>query len=218
MKLERCTCCIDKLILWCRMDNLDTGMLEELLSAVGEHLAEGGDSAAIVVVGGSTLALRGWVARTTQDVDVIAQARDEGDRFRLIAPEPLSVALREAVIRVARDYGLPPDWLNTVIGAQWDFGLPDGFAEELEWRHYGPLTVGFAGRQSLLALKLFAAVDRSRESVHFQDLVALAPSDPELEEAATWVRSQDSSEHFPTLVKEVVASVRHDLGRDGTAR
>lgn len=197
------------------MDILDSHMLDELLSAVGEHLTEGGDSAAIVVVGGSVLALMGWVERTTKDIDVIAQALDQGDRRRLIAADPLPDAMQQAVARVGRDYGLAADWLNTEIGAQWDFGLPDGFAEELEWREYGSLTVGFAGRQSLIALKLFATVDRSRESVHFQDLIALAPSDAELTDAADWVESQDAGEHFPALLKEVLENVRTSLGRDG---
>jgi hypothetical protein len=95
--------------------------------------------------------------------------------------------------------------------------LPPGFAEELEWRRYGSLTVGFAGRQSLIALKLFAAVDRNRESVHFQDLLALAPNGSELAEAARWVVSQDASEHFPALLKEVVENVQRGLERDGPA-
>ena len=197
------------------MDILGQNMLDELLSAVGEHLAEGGDSAGIVVVGGSTLALMGWVERTTKDVDVIAQATEQGGHRRLIAPDPLPDALRQAVARVSRDYGLASDWLNTEIGAQWDFGLPDGFADELEWREYGSLTVGFAGRRSLIALKLFATVDRSPQSVHFQDLIALAPSDAELIDAAGWVESQDAGEHFPALLKEVLRNVRTSLRRGG---
>ena len=200
------------------MDILGSETLEELLSAVGEHLAEGGDSAAIVVVGGSTLAVMGWVERTTKDVDVIAQAIRRGERRTLIAADPLPEALLRAVARVGRDYGLAADWLNTEIGAQWDFGLPEGFAEELEWRQYGSLTVGFAGRQSLIALKLFATVDRGRESVHFQDLIALAPSDAELVKASDWVVSQDAGEHFPALLKEVLRNVQHDVGRDRPPR
>ena len=61
------------------MANLDSQAVEELLSAVGAHLPEEGESAGIVVVGGSSMALRGWVERITQDVDVIAQAiRERG--------------------------------------------------------------------------------------------------------------------------------------------
>ena len=181
----RKTCIKSRFILISAMDNLDSASLEELLSALGAHLGAGGHTAAIVVVGGSSLSLMGWVERTTQDVDVIAQAsREEEGQRRLIAPDPLPVPLVAAIARVARDYGLPGHWMNTEIGAQWHLGLPPGFAEELEWRQYGALEVGFAGRQSLIALKLYAAVDRSPTSVHFQDLVALEPSVVELAQAA----------------------------------
>lgn len=108
---------------------------------------------------------------------------------------------------------MPEDWLNTAIGAQWDFGLPPGFADELTWRRYGALEVGFAGRSSLIALKLFATVDTSVTSVHFQDLVRLAPTDEELSEAAHWVEGQDAGPQFPNLVAEALQHVRHTLGR-----
>lgn len=198
------------------MDNLDSSAFEELLTAVGEHLAARGQSAAIVVVGGSALAMMGWVDRTTEDVDVIARAggSPEARPRPLLPPEPLPDALVEAVERVARDYGLRSDWMNTAAGVQWLTGLPDGFVEELEWRRFGALEVGFAGRASLIALKLFAAVDQGSESVHHQDLVGLEPTDGELDVAADWVSRQDPGERFGALVAEEVENVRVALGRD----
>lgn len=200
------------------MDKLVPDLLDELFGAVGEHLHEGGHTAAIVVVGGSALMARGWVERATRDVDVIARADREQGRWRLVAPEPLPQALRDAVARVARDYGLPRDWLNTVVGAQWRCGLPPGTAEEAEWRTFGGLAVGLAGRRTIIALKLFAAVDGGPESVHLQDLVGLAPSHAELEAASEWVRSQDGSQHFPQLVEQVVDHVRERVDRDRPGR
>jgi len=197
------------------MDNLSADLLAELLGAVGQPLEEGGETTAILVVGGSALMAHGWVDRTTHDVDVIARAHREGFAWRLVPADPFPPALANAVSRVARDYGLPPDWLNAVVGAQWRSGLPAGTAEGADWRAYGGLTVGFAGRSTILALKLFAAVDRGPESVHLQDLLRLAPSDTELGIAAEWVRSQDESEHFPALVEQVVDHVRERLGRSG---
>lgn len=198
------------------MDKLDSSAFEELLTAVGEHLAAHGQSAAIVVVGGSALAMMGWVDRTTEDVDVIARARESrrGGRRALLPPEPLPDALVDAVERVARDYGLRSDWMNTAAGVQWLTGLPEGFDEGLEWRRFGALDVGFAGRGSLISLKLFAAVDQGSESVHFQDLVGLEPTDAELDLAADWVSRQDPAEHFGALVAEEVENVRSALGRD----
>lgn len=160
------------------------------------------------MVGGSSLAARGWIDRTTADVDVIARGERRDHRRILVAPDPLPDALVGAVERVARDYGLPPDWLNTVVGAQWERGLPEGFVDEIEWEEYGALEVGFAGRRSLIALKLFAAVDMSPWSVHVQDLLALGPTDDELSEAAKWVVTQDASEHFEKMLREVVEHVR----------
>lgn len=200
------------------MDNLRFDLLSELLHAVGQHLQEEGQTAAILVVGGSALMAHGWVDRATRDIDVIARAYREESTWRLVAADPLPPALRDAVARVARDYGLPSDWLNTVVGAQWRGGLPPGAAAEADWRTYAGLTVGFAGRSTILALKLFAAVDRGPGSVHVQDLVRLAPSDVELEVGAGWVRSQDESEHFPALLEQVVDHVRERLGRSGPRR
>jgi len=200
------------------MVNLNSGTIEELLTALGSHLSEEGTSAGIVVVGGSSLAIMGWVERTTQDIDVIAQATMAGDTWELSDPDPLPEPLLAAVARVARDYGLPDDWLNTTIGAQWNSGLPPGFLEEIEWRRYGALDVGFAGRGGLIALKLFAAVDQGPGSVHLQDLLALGPTDSELKQAGDWVSIQDAAEGFSTLVREVIAHVLDRSGRTRPAR
>lgn len=190
------------------MDNLSSNDLDELLQAVGEHLQSKGSSASIVVVGGTALLVLGWVQRVTKDVDVIATMIERDGRQILAVPDPLPPGLIDAVQRVARDYGLPSNWLNTEIASQWKFGLPSGFADEIQWRRYGTLDVGFAGRRSIIALKLFAAVDQGPKSVHSQDLITLNPTIEELEGAATWVTLQDAGAEFPTLVRQTVEYVR----------
>ncbi len=196
------------------MDNLTPQWLEELLNAVGLHLEAQESEAAIVVVGGATLSVLRIVDRTTKDVDVIAQAiRDDDDNWTLTSPAPLPEALQSAVSLVGRDYGLASDWLNTEVGAQWHRGLPDSILQDTEWRRYAALWVGFVGRQTLITLKLFAAVDRSPESVHYQDLLALQPTTSELATAEEWVVGQDTSEHFPKLIQDVITHVRRDLQR-----
>lgn len=186
--------------------------LRDLLSAVGELLEAEGETASIVVVGGASLCLRGIVERTTDDVDVIARAdpSEEGKRVELVRPDPLPEALRDAVARVGRDYGLDPHWLNTEIADQWKTGLPPSLETSLTWRRFGGLRVGIAGRQSLIALKLFAAVDQGPESVHYQDLLALAPTDEELQGAAEWITSQDPYPSIETHVEQVIDHVRRD--------
>lgn len=182
--------------------------LEAAFRATGELLAADGYSVAVVVVGGAALALRGIVGRGTFDVDVIARAEDRGDGVVLVEAEPVPAALEAAISTVARDLELPADWMNTVVGRQWPHGLPPGTLEELAWRTYGGLSVGLAGRRALIALKMFAAVDRGPGSVHVQDLAALAPDDVELGEAAAWVREQDAAPEFPAMLEEVLAHVR----------
>lgn len=186
--------------------------LRTLLSGVGELLEARGETASIVVVGGAGLSLQGIVERTTDDVDVIARADsdEEGEGVVLVRPDPLPEALQEAVARVARDYGLDPHWLNTEIADQWKTGLPPSLETSLTWRRFGGLRVGVAGRRSLIALKLFAAVDQGPESVHYQDLLALSPTDEELQDAAEWVMSQDPSPSIETHVEQVIDHVRHD--------
>lgn len=184
--------------------------LEDVLAAVGDLLQTEGERVGIVVVGGASLNLLGLIERTTSDIDVIARVRlsDDGPEQALLPPEPMPEPLVGAVETVARDFDLPADWMNAVIGAQWELGLPPYLEEDLTWRTYGGLRVGLAGRRTLIALKLFAAVDQGPESVHVQDLVALRPTEEELKEAADWVCSQDASPEFATMTHEVVQYVR----------
>ncbi len=184
--------------------------LHQVLAAVGDLLAARGEDVGIVVVGGASLNLLGLLKRTTSDVDVIARLEPAGDADQrtLVPPEPIPEPLREAIRTVARDFDLPTDWMNTVIGAQWDFGLPPGFSENLTYRRYGGLLVGLAGRRTLIALKLFAGVDQGPESVHVQDLIALSPTEDELTTAACWVESQDASREFKHMTEEVVSYVQ----------
>src|SRR5262245_67270 len=182
----------------------DATLMATLLHAVGAHLEAAGVALSIVVVGGAALALRGWIARTTQDVDVIALA----DAAGVLSPPRFPDALVRAVERVARDFNLPEHWLNGVVGAQWRTGLPAGLADDLEWRVFLALRVGLAGRSTLIALKLFAAVDKGHASVHFQDLLELAPADDELARAKDWVLTQDIAPEWPDLVTQVVDHVR----------
>ena len=191
--------------------------LEDALHAVGELLRAEDATASIIVVGGASLSLLGLVPRTTRDVDVIARVREtEPDAElnaepgsampgHLVPPEPLPEPLVRAIRTVARDFGLPADWMNTDVALQWHSGLPPGLEEELTWRRYEALSVGLVGRRALISLKLFAAVDGGPGGVHFQDLVALRPTDGELSEAAVWVRTQDASRVFLQMVGEVVA-------------
>ncbi|GAB5519703.1 MAG: hypothetical protein RhofKO_19540 [Rhodothermales bacterium] len=182
--------------------------LNDALAAVGELLAAESADASIVVVGGASLSLLGLVTRITRDVDVIARLNNRTGDALLTHPEPLPKALLRAIHTVGRDFGLPADWMDTDVALQWKTGLPPGLVDDLTWRTYSSLRVGLAGRQTLIALKLFAAVDGGPLGVHFQDLVALASSGEDLSRAALWVRSQDTSAVFQQMVGEGVDAVQ----------
>ncbi len=101
------------------MTNLSRQDIDRLLTAVGEQLAASGASASIVVVGGAALSVAGYVSRTTRDIDIIARLEQTEDGQELVNAEPLPAVLIEAIRKVARDFMLAADWMNTEIAGQW---------------------------------------------------------------------------------------------------
>jgi hypothetical protein len=173
---------------------------DELLAALGEQLRAAGLSYDLVVVGGSALLALDLVRRATRDVDVVALSEDGGLASAAALPPGL-IAARD---RVARDFGLPREWLNNGPAALLRLGLPDGFADRWETQAYGSaLTVRWASRVDQIHLKLYAAVDQSGK--HLRDLEALAPSREELIAAARWTREQDPSEGFLSALLQALA-------------
>jgi len=190
------------------------GPLAEALRALGALLEAGGTSEYLVVVGGVAMNLRGFTTRATTDVDVIARGKPApGGTPMLVTPEPMPAALEAAVRRVARDFRLADNWLNTVVAKQWHAGMPPGLAEDLEWYRFGALHVGVPGREAMIALKLFAALDCGPRSVHMQDLLRLRPTDKELAGAAEWVRTHDMGEIFQMQIPEAVNYVHEHQDR-----
>lgn len=173
-----------------------------LLHALGEQLAAVGAELDLVVVGGSALLVLGLISRATKDVDVMAVRADGA----LVSADPLPPALVGASGRVARDFGLPVDWLNSGPAGLMDFGLPEGFAERVEVREYGPaLTVRFASRFDQIHFKLYAAVDASTPGKHAADLRELAPTPEELVAAARWSRTHDPSDGYREMLERALA-------------
>jgi hypothetical protein len=180
---------------------VDEAQTHELLSALGEQLAARGVRIEIVVTGGSGLLALGLISRATRDVDVVALRSGQA----LSKPRPLPRALIEARDRVARDFGLPEDWLNAAPVDLLDFGLPDGFVDRLERRDYGEaLSVHFASRFDQIHFKLYAMVDQGAGK-HEADLRALAPSRDELLIAARWTRTHDTSDGFREQLLAAIA-------------
>ena len=192
--------------------------IEQALQAVGELVAAAGESYSIVILGGAALNLLGVIERATRDVDILAFASDPDgpDRGELVTPpKPLPEPLVKAIRTVAGDFGLADNWLNTGPALQVKAGLPDGLASRIKWRDYAALHVGLTSPHDLIAFKLFAAADDRPGGRHARDLIALRPTDQQLDAAAIWVKGQDANQHeFPAIVDKVVTYVRED--RDAT--
>jgi len=175
---------------------------DRLLSALSEQLSLTGDEYDLIVIGGSALLALGLVSRSTQDIDIVALKGSAGLDNALPLPEPLA----DARARVARDFDLPEDWLNSEAAADMlRLGRPEGFTERLTSREYDPcLTVRYASRLDQIHFKLHATVDRGGGK-HFSDLRALEPSHAELLAAARWTRTHDPSEGFLSVLTAVLA-------------
>ena len=187
--------------------DMDAAQTHQLLSALGEQLVAHGERVELVVIGGSGLLALGLTSRATRDVDVVALLEGRA----LAKPSPLPDAVIEARARVARDFGLPADWLNVAPADLLDFGLPDGLIDRLERRDYGEaLTVHFASRFDQIHFKLYAMVDQGAGK-HEADLRALEPTREELLAAARWTRTHDPSAGFR---EQLFAALSH-LGVEG---
>ena len=177
------------------------------LTALGELLAADGHEQRIVVVGGAALILSGTIQRSTTDVDVLAVADHQ---LRLQSSEPFPGILSKAIATVARDLGLPPNWMNSQVAGQWLTGLPEGLERRIQWRQIGGLHLGLAGRRDLIFLKLYAASDQpALDNRHTRDLIALRPAAGDLAAAQAWIGTQDPT--ISQLVQRVVDHVRQDI-------
>jgi hypothetical protein len=185
---------------------------DDLLRALGEQLATQNERFTIAVVGGSALLALGLTSRATRDVDVLAIV--DGDE--LTSAQPLPAALVGAAQTVARDFGLSKDWLNPGPTSLLDLGLPEGFLERAQHRHYGPgLEVLFASRVDQIHLKLYATVDQGAGK-HLKDLQALAPTERELLDAASWSQTHDPSDGYRSVLARVLNYFGIDDGHFGS--
>jgi hypothetical protein len=156
------------------------------------------------VVGGAALLLRGLIERPTRDVAVVAVAEADGEpRPRFELPQEL----REAVADVAADLSIPDaDWLNAGAVSLIGDRLPPGYSDRLQSLVFDALIVSVFGRQDLIHLKLYAASDEGPGSYHTQDLVALSPTEGELDDARRWI-IRYTNQH-PAMVADILEFLR----------
>lgn len=198
------------------MADLDRSSLTTALGALGAVLAARGHACDLVLVGGAALLLRGTVSRPTKDGDIVGERLPDGSVARL---DHLPPELATAVLDVARAYGLADDWLNLGPASLLDGPLPEGFEARLRPVEFGALRLWIAGREDLVALKLWAAADRwPSPGRHLADLEALAPTPDELRSAATWTRLRDPSPGYKELLAAVLQRLDVEEVGDGAGR
>jgi hypothetical protein len=190
-----------------------TDRIRQALDALAKRLEfSGAPSTEIAVCGGAALFLRGLMSRhVTKDVDAfgIIERKPDGTP-RIVKKKPLpEYLLREAEI-VAKDLGLPQDWLNEGPADIVDLGLPEGLESRLHPVVFGPkLTVHFLDRIDQIHFKLYAATDQGADSRHMADLMALKPTAEELERAARWSMTHDISEGYRMTLQGCLKFMGH---------
>jgi len=186
------------------MKKLSEKQLHEALELLGALLEESGVSISLVVAGGSALLAQKITSRNTHDVDVIAL--DGGDT----RAHPLPAVLTEAVVRVARELDLAPNWLNSSMSL---FLGRDQLPELIWWsfdtRSYGSrLRVSFIRRDGLILLKLHAALDRN-EPRDLTDLTALQPNEEETRRHLDWILKEILGQITHPKLKDVLTHLGH---------
>ncbi len=178
---------------------IDRSKLDHALRLLNEQLGlADSPRTEIVVCGGSALIAMSLVARTTQDVDIVAMMRDG----TLLDSEPLPDYLVKAAERVEQIMNLPHDWLNNGPAVQFKMGLPDGFGNRLHSVVIGDkLVVYYIDRIDQIYFKTFASADRG--GYHVTDLKQLSPTEEELVAAAKWCLTMDVSSGFRDILKEM---------------
>ena len=174
------------------IDSKETfGRLLKELDARLEHPLE------IYVIGGAGLVAHGFIQRGTDDVDVIS-------------PEVFPQEALQAIEKIARKNKIPFDWINTKP-AHLEKLLAKGWKKRavpfLKGRF---LQVWLLGRRDLIGLKLVAAIERFDDR---EDLLAMRPSDKELEVARVWAHKYPANPGWKRLVDEFVRELRQELHR-----
>jgi len=176
--------------------------VDEIFGALNHQIRiHGGSYISLVVCGGTALAALGLITRTTKDADVLGLIKESISGLEIQRIKKFPDWLSNAAEKVARDFGLPDNWLNLGPASQVESGLPPGLADRLIRKEYGKsLSIYYISRTDQIYFKLYAAVDRN--DYHTQDLFDLNPMEKELEDAAKWVLTQDVSEPFRIILKD----------------
>ena len=193
-------------------DTLSKESIERALALLNGFLRDSGaEPVHLVVCGGSSMIVLNLVTRTTRDVDVMALKGGTGE---LLYSKPLPDAVTRSVERVAEVLNLDRHWLNAGPADQIKTGFPDGMASRLHPVQYGShLTVSYIDRYDLIHFKVCAATDNG-PGRHANDLLALKPTVDEMLAAARWAITQDVSEGFRLVLKDMLRRLGYEQASD----
>ena len=136
--------------------------LERLLRAVGGYLADEGLTGEILIVGGAYMTLVLRQREATKDIDAYFAAHPE--------------AIRRAAARVAREEGLPADWLNDAVK-----GFLHVQPSSSVWLEVPGLRVHAPDPGYIFALKAYAARPEDlRDLRALRDVIGLTSADEAL--------------------------------------
>jgi len=192
--------------------NMSFSDIEVALKALNSQLKRIGKKVGLVVCGGTALNALGLVQRTTADVDVVGFAEEVEDQI-VVSRGEFPDWLLDSAGKVARDLGLPKDWINDGPTSLVELGLPEGFSERLTKVQIGSsLSVYYISRIDQIYFKLYASADRG--GYHVDDLIKLEPTEKEIVEAAKWTMTHDVSPAF----RGIMIDLLRRLGFDDASR
>ena len=167
---------------------------------------------ALVCCGGAALNIMGLIARSTNDVDIVAVAEvKKSGKVAIHMGEPLPKRFRELVAEIGVELGIREDWLNFGPSPLRKFGLPPGLQGRLTKRVYGPcLTVFYISRFDQIHFKIYATMDPKAGTRHLADLLDLEPTADESRAAAKWMLSRKTSKPFRSKLAEVLERIGHE--------
>lgn len=175
--------------------------VQKVLSTLSQELSLGKDARELYICGGAALNLLGISSRQTADIDVLDPKLDQ--------------SLIDAASRVAAQLGLHKDWLNNGSHDLVRYLNPDWQERATLVFKTPTLRVFSLDRMDLLNSKIWAACDRLED---IPDVVAMAPTDEELQKAQKWVLQCDASEIWPDIVEQCLTEIRKRLNNERTKR
>ena len=188
--------------------------IEDALKRLNERLVYAEiEPLSLVICGGASLNIMGYVSRSTSDVDILAVVtKGLGQQIELMSGEALPWKFDELVEEVGRELGLAGDWLNFGPEPLLKFGLPAGLKDRMKEIKYGDcLTIHAISRWDQIHLKCHAALDPgSRIETHLGDLLELEPTEEEAKASVNWLLDRPAGEEFRERVKQLMERIGHE--------